>query len=162
MPLQSEPPKCLAVVRIRGDINVRREVKDTLRMLHLPRPNSATLVPSTPTYLGMLQKAKDVLTWGEASPDTVRQLLDKRGQLDANRKLTEEHLKKLGFNSMDDVTNALCSLKVNLKDLTPLKPVFRLHPPRKGFKGSVKRSYVEGGETGYRRGYINELILRML
>ncbi len=36
-----------------------------------------------------------------------------------------------------------------------------LHPPRGGFK-SVKRSYANGGDLGYRGEKINELIGRML
>jgi len=49
-----------------------------------------------------------------------------------------------------------------LKDLPGVKPVFRLHPPRKGFKGSIKKSYRAGGEAGYRGEAINDLIRRMV
>jgi len=110
----------------------------------------------------MLQTAKDVITWGEVSQDTVQQLLAKRGRLTGGRRITEDDLKKLGFTSFEAMAEALCSLKIRLKDLPSVKPVFRLHPPRKGFKRSVKRAYAEGGEVGYRGERINELILRML
>jgi len=43
-----------------------------------------------------------------------------------------------------------------------VKPVFRLHPPRGGFKGSIRKPYGAGGELGYRGAAINELIRRML
>ena len=43
-----------------------------------------------------------------------------------------------------------------------LSPVFRLHPPRGGFKGSTKKPYSDGGELGYRGPAINELIRRMI
>jgi len=39
--------------------------------------------------------------------------------------------------------------------------VFRLHPPKKGFKGKVKRGYTAGGVTGYRGEAINDLIKKM-
>ena len=35
--------------------------------------------------------------------------------------------------------------------------MFRLHPPSKGFKGEVKRSYTPGGVTGYRGENTNNL-----
>ncbi|MEM2203989.1 MAG: 50S ribosomal protein L30, partial [Sulfolobales archaeon] len=43
-----------------------------------------------------------------------------------------------------------------------VKPVFRLHPPSGGFKGSIKKPYGNGGELGYRGQDINDLIRRMI
>ncbi|RLI23172.1 50S ribosomal protein L30, partial [Candidatus Bathyarchaeota archaeon] len=48
------------------------------------------------------------------------------------------------------------------KDLPDIKPVFRLHPPRKGFKGKIKKSFKAGGASGYRGEAINELLERMI
>jgi len=31
-----------------------------------------------------------------------------------------------------------------------MQPVFKLHPPTKGFKGKIKKGYSMGGELGYR------------
>jgi len=39
--------------------------------------------------------------------------------------------------------------------------VFRLNPPKKGYK-SIKKSYKEGGALGYRGEKINNLIQRMI
>jgi large subunit ribosomal protein L30 len=36
-----------------------------------------------------------------------------------------------------------------------------MHPPKKGFKRTVKRPYRDRGELGYRGEAINELIKRM-
>jgi len=47
-----------------------------------------------------------------------------------------------------------CTLQV----IGGIKPVFRLHPPSKGFRGKVMRSYMAGGVTGYRGENINNLI----
>jgi len=46
--------------------------------------------------------------------------------------------------------------------LPNMKPVFRLHPPSKGFKGKVKRSYASGGVAGYRAETINDLLRQMI
>jgi len=153
--------KCLAVVRIRGTVNVRKDVEDTLRMLNLERNCHATLIDDRPSFLGMLRKTQNVVTWGEVSKDTIALLLKKRGRIVGNKKLTDEYVKKIGYESLDALAEAIYNLEVHLKDLPGVKPVFRLHPPRKGFKGSVKKSYSSGGETGYRGEAINELIQKM-
>jgi len=153
--------KCLAVVRIRGTVNVRKEIEDTLRMLNLERNCHATLIDDRPSFLGMLRKAQNVITWGEVSKETIALLLRKRGRIVGNRKLTDEYVKKIGYDSLDALAEAIYNLKVKLKDLPGVKPVFRLHPPRKGYKGTVKKSYSAGGETGYRGEAINELIQKM-
>jgi len=154
--------KCLAVVRIRGIINVRKEVEDTLRMLNLQRNCHATLIDDRPSFLGMLRKAQNIITWGEASKETISLLLKKRGRTTGDKPLTDEYAKKIGYKSLDDLADAIYNLKVMLKDLPGVKPVFRLHPPRKGFKGSIKKSYRAGGEAGYRGEAINDLIRRMV
>ena len=154
--------KCLAVVRIRGIINVRKEVEDTLRMLNLQRNCHATLIDDRPSFLGMLRKAQNIITWGEVSKETISLLLKKRGRTIGDKPLTDEYAKKIGYKSLDDLADAIYNLKVMLKDLPGVKPVFRLHPPRKGFKGSIKKSYRAGGEAGYRGEAINDLIRRMV
>jgi len=153
--------KCLAVVRIRGTVNVRKDIEDTLKMLNLERNCHATLIDDRPSFLGMLRRAQSIITWGEVSKETITLLLRKRGRLVGNKKFTDEYAKKIGYDSLDAVAEALYNLEVELKDLPGVKPVFRLHPPRKGFKGSVKKSYSAGGETGYRGESINDLIRRM-
>lgn len=152
----------MAVVRIRGIINVRKEVEDTLRMLNLQRNCHATLIDDRPSFLGMLRKAQNIVTWGEVSKETISLLLKKRGRTIGDTPLTDEYAKKIGYKSLDDLADAIYNLKVMLKDLPGVKPVFRLHPPRKGFKGSIKKSYRAGGEAGYRGEAINDLIRRMV
>ena len=79
-----------------------------------------------------------------------------------DKKLTDESAKELGYKSLDDLAEALFKVEVECTNLPKVKPVFRLHPPKKGFKGKVKRSYAAGGELGYRGETINELLKRMM
>lgn len=153
--------KCLAVIRVRGLSGVFREIDETLRMLHLTRNCHATLIDDRASYLGMLRKAKDYLVWGEVSREGVALLLGKRGKLVGNKKLTEEYVQGIGYESIDDLAEAIYELKVEYSSLRGVKPLFRLHPPKKGFKGKVKKSYAAGGVTGYRGEVINDLIKRM-
>jgi len=154
--------KCLAVVRLRGTINVRKDVKDTLKLLRLNRVNHATLIPSTPQYLGMLQKAKDYITWGEVSKETILKLLRKRGEIVGGKKLTDHYIQEKGYKNLEEIAEKIYSLEVKLKDLNGIKPVFRLHPPSGGFKKSLKRAFQEGGELGYRGEKINKLLEKMM
>lgn len=154
-------PTCLAVVRIRGQVSVRRDMKDTMNMLHLISPNNATLIPSIPQTLGMLQLAKDHITWGEINQDTLTRMLEDRAESTNGEKLDSQKLQSLGFNSASELASALLQDTVRLTRLKGIRPVFRLHPPRKGFKRSLKRGYSESGETGYRGGAINALLERM-
>ncbi|MFB0567169.1 MAG: 50S ribosomal protein L30 [Candidatus Bathyarchaeia archaeon] len=157
----TEQRKCLAVVRVRGVSDVFREIKETMELLHLPRNCHATLVDNRPAYVGMLKKAQHYLTWGEISKENIALLLKKRGRLVGNKKLTDEYAKEIGYKSLDELAEAIHRTKVEFNKLPRIKPVFRLHPPSKGFKGKVKRSYTTGGVTGYRRENINNLVKRM-
>lgn len=158
----AEKPKCLVAVRIRGVIGASREVKDTLKMLNLKRNNHAVIIKNTPSYIGMLRKAQNYITWGEPSQDTIISLIRKWGRLIGDKKITDEYAKKIGFKSVEDLAKAVFEGKIDYNKLPGIKPFFRLHPPTKGFKGKIKKSYGMGGETGYRGEAINELIQRMI
>ncbi|MDH5437423.1 MAG: 50S ribosomal protein L30 [Candidatus Bathyarchaeota archaeon] len=153
--------KCLAVIRVRGVSDIFRETKETLRMLHLTRNCHATLIDNRPSYLGMLHKAKDYATWGEVSKESVALLLKERGRIAGNKKLTDKYIQEAGYKSLDDLAEAINKTEVEYNSLPNIKPVFRLHPPKKGFKGKIKKSYTAGGVTGYRGEAINDLIKRM-
>jgi large subunit ribosomal protein L30 len=158
----AEKKTCLVAVRIRGMSDISQEIKDTLNMLRLTRNCHATLLDDRPSYKGMLQKSKDYLTWGEVSQENIALLLKKRGRLVGDKKLTDEYAEELGYKSLDDLAEAMFKLEVECTGLPNVKPVFRLRPPKKGFKGKVKRSYAAGGALGYRGDAINDLLKRMV
>ena len=150
-----------AVVRIRGRVGVRKEIEDTLRMLRLKRVNNCVLVPENPSFKGMLEKAKDYITWGEINKETLVALLRKRLRLKGDKRVDEKILKEVtDFNSFEEFADALLEGKIRLKDFERLNPVFRLTPPSKGFK-SVKQHWPKG-DLGYRGEAINELLERMI
>lgn len=151
----------LLVIRIRGTINVSKREEDTLKMLRVERNNYATIIDNRPDYKGMLQKAKDWITWGEPTIDTVKAILEKRGRAPGDKQITEEYIKEIGFESFEDLAAKLVNCEVSINKIEGIKPFFRLHPPKKGFKKSVKRPYRNKGELGYRGEDINELAIRM-
>ncbi len=151
----------VAAIRVRGTVRVRGDIADTMGMLRLNRPNHCVVLPPHETYMGMLRKAKDYITWGEVDGEVLAQLLAARGRRVGGKPLTEAHAKTLGYDSIASLADAVLQGKADLQRLDDLKPVFRLHPPRKGYEG-VKRSFREGGALGDRGQAINELLLRMM
>ncbi len=135
----------LAVVRVRGINSVRGDINDTLKLLRLYRKNYCVVLPDTPSVRGMLQKAKDYITWGEADDATVALLVEKRGE---------------AYSGRTDGYHERKYVEVSGKKL---KPYFRLNPPRGGFeRKGIKVATSIGGALGYRGERINKLIQRMV
>jgi large subunit ribosomal protein L30 len=157
-----EERKTLIAVKIRGTISAQREARETLQFLHLEHTNHAVLLDNRPAYKGMLQRVQAYVTWGEADKSTVKFMVEKRGRLAGDKKLTEEYLHKIGYQNFDELTDAIVSGKVEFAKLQDTVPVFKLHPPSKGYKGKTKKSFRSGGEAGNRGEAINALVQRMV
>ena len=152
-----------AIIRLRGSVDIRPETKYTLDLLRLRRVNHCVIADENAYTKGMIQKVKDYVAWGEISEESLETLLKSRGRLEGGKRLSEEYLKdNTSFLSIKDVVTALLDGSVTMKELISykIKPVFRLHPPRKGHKG-IKRTVKEGGELGYHGDKINELLFKM-
>jgi|BEDMetMinimDraft_2_1075160.scaffolds.fasta_scaffold00020_24 large subunit ribosomal protein L30 len=152
-------PIIFAIVRIRSLIDRNSKIRLTARYLRLTRTNTCTLFPESPQLKGMLDAVSTIATFGEINKETLVELLKKRGRIAGNKPLTLEFINKYGYSSFEQIAEEI--IKTG-KFPSFIKPVFRLSPPRKGFKRSLKKFYAEGGELGYRNGDINELILRMI
>jgi large subunit ribosomal protein L30 len=150
-----------AVIRVRGSVNISKDIADTMRFLRLNRSNHCVVIPENPQYKGMLQKAKDYITWGEIQPETLARLLVTRGSA-AGEKITDSYVKKNSkFKSVIAFAKAVAKGDESMGSLSGLGPVLRLHPPLKGFEG-VKKPFSLGGSLGYRGEKINDLLTRML
>jgi len=122
----------LAVIRIRGEINIKGDIKDTLDMLRLRRKHACVVIEKNASNLGMLQKVKDYSTWGEIDEGTLKLLIEKRAEMNPeDPKRTKPYFR-----------------------LSPPRGGFE----RKGIKTSFQR----GGALGYRGKDINNLIKRMI
>ena len=161
--MEEKNKKRIAVVRLRGSINVSKKVKDTLNMLRLYKRNGCVVIPNTPYYIGMIIKTKDYITWGEIDEQTFLELVKQRGRIVGNKLLTEEYLKDKTKLSFDQLTKNYFAFKIELKQIPGLKLFFKLKPPAKGFeRKGIKTPYSMGGALGYRKDKINDLIRRML
>ncbi|PTD94298.1 50S ribosomal protein L30 [archaeon SCG-AAA382B04] len=145
-----------AAIRVRGTVGIKQEIKDTLKLLNLNRPNHCNLIEQTSDNKGMLQKARNYITWGEINQEGLKHLL-KRTNFKNNS--LEQILEQKNLDSVEKLSSKILSGEIDYSELNP-KQVIRLHPPRKGYK-NTKRSYKEGGSLGYRGEEINQLIYRM-
>ncbi|MDP3990014.1 MAG: 50S ribosomal protein L30 [archaeon] len=138
----------MAVVLVRGFVDVWKPIKDTCQMLRLNRKNYCVVITNTPTNNGMLHKIKDYVTWGPISKETFAELVAKRGEEFKAR--TTDSKEKYSYKSLEF-------------DGKKYKPYFRLNPPRKGFgRKGIKIPFSKGGALGNRGEKINDLLLRMI
>ncbi|MBI2580391.1 uL30 family ribosomal protein [Candidatus Woesearchaeota archaeon] len=136
--------KQFAVIRLRGRTGIRADVEDTLTHLNLQRINNCVIVGESPVILGMLRKAKDYVTWGQIDAETLRLLVEKRGESAASSGANANG-KTAGFNG-----------KI-------YKRYFRLGPPKGGLgRRGIKAAFSKSGALGSRGEKINDLIKRMI
>ena len=155
--------KRIAIVRITGNCRIKKEIEYTFKTLRLYRKNNCIVIPNTPSYVGLLKKVKDFVTWGEIDEATFTELLLKRGKLPAKKSLDEAYIKAKTKLSAQDFVKEFFAFKKELRDIHGLKLFFRLNPPVKGFEiKGTKKPFSQGGALGYRKDKINELIKRMI
>jgi large subunit ribosomal protein L30 len=154
----------LLAVRLRGTATDNPDVRKTMESLKLRHTYNARLLENTPSNLGMLRTAKNLVAWGEPLPELVEVLIGKRGERLPASPIDDAFLRRLGYETMEFLAKSVVAGDVKLRDLTRagLKPVFRLHPPRGGFKRSLRRAASDGGELGYRGDDINRLVKKMI
>ncbi|MDD5699662.1 MAG: uL30 family ribosomal protein [Candidatus Nanoarchaeia archaeon] len=140
----------IILIRIRGEVNVNRDVEETLNRMRLRKKYSCVvLLNPREEQLGMIKKIKDFVAFGKINAETFEKLIEKRGQIiDSKKKVNaRETVKEFEKGKKMEELN--------------LKPFFRLHPPRGGID-SKKHFGVAKGVLGNHGEKINELLERML
>jgi len=149
-----------AVIKMRGVVKSKPDVRRTLQLLNIERTNHCTLINENVHYKGMLQKVKDYVAWGPINVETLSTILRSRGMLEGHKRLTDMHVKaNTDYDTIDSLAQAIIDGEASLQSVPQLKPVLRLHPPRKGHKGIKKPS--PEGVLGYHGDGINALLLQM-
>ena len=153
--------KAFLVVRICGQPDVPYWATTTMSLLKLEKRYRATIIPEKENTLGMLRKIQHYISWQEIDLETTKQLLDKISRKSGYKKVTDEDITAVGFESMDELASALTEGKATLSKLKPLKPWFALDPPRQGFKRSTKRLYGQKGVLGHNK-ELSVIVKRMM
>lgn len=143
----------IAVIRLKGKFSVSPSVDLTLRSLRLDRLYACVLLPEGENAKGMLQACKDLVSYGEASKETISLLLEKRGKTTDGKKLSVA-------KKPEEIAKLSAEIASSPKKLAELgvAPVFFLSPPKGGF-GS-RKAHVPFGPVG-KNPQINDLISRM-
>ena len=152
-----------AVIRVRGTLRVKPDIKETLKLLRLNQVNHCVIIPESVEYKGMLQKTKDYVTWGEIDEDSLKNLISTRGRAIGDKPITDGYIKSSSsFKGIDELAVSLIKGDTKYKDIDGVKPLFRLSPPVKGGYEGIKRHFTVGGALGYRGKAINDLLARMI
>ena len=152
-----------AIVRIKGTRRIAIMVKDTLQSLRLTRANHCVVLPQTPEVMGQIQHVKDYVTYGTVGAKEVAQLIRTRGRLEGDAPVTDAAVAAGSpFKTIDEFAAAIADGKVRYGSLKGVTPIFRLAPPRHGFKGGIKRSVQAHGNLGNRGAAMNKLLERMV
>jgi large subunit ribosomal protein L30 len=149
------------VVRMRGTVNVPFWALTTLQNLYLNKRFSATLVPETSDYLGMLRKIKEWVAWSKADSEIVKTLIEKRGKKITQFDSQKESKKKDEYKGIDELVNVIVNDKIKFSDQSNIKPWFSLNPPRGGFKKKSKKQFTDGGILGNNKDLL-EIVKRMV
>ncbi|MFH1199812.1 MAG: 50S ribosomal protein L30 [Candidatus Micrarchaeota archaeon] len=148
-------------VRIRGSMETRTQVERTLTDMRLGRRNHCAFYKNTASSKGMLQKAKDFITYGDADAATAEKLIRARGQTMGGKPVTDEFVAaNSAYKTIGELAKAIAEGNATLSSVKGMKPVLRLNPPRKGYGGTIKQPFPKGA-LGNRKDKIGELLLRM-
>lgn len=79
--------KKICIIRIRGQVGLNKEMKETLHRLRLRRKYACVVIEPTKEQLGMLKKIKHFVAYGEINEETYKKLKEKRGIKDAKGNL---------------------------------------------------------------------------
>ncbi|MDQ5868826.1 MAG: 50S ribosomal protein L30 [Thermoproteota archaeon] len=150
----------LLVVRIRGTVNIPYWADMTLRNLNLEKKFTATLVPDSPVYIGMLRKIAEMIAWSQADSTIVKELLLKKARKKGSIPVSDSDVPN-EYGNIEGLVRAIVEDKIKISELKNIKPFFRLNPPKGGFKRKTKKAYSDGGILGNNR-ELPDLVRRML
>lgn len=73
----------ICIIRIKGQIGVRKDVEETLFRMRLRRKYACIVIDKPDeVQLGMIKKLRDFIAYGEISEDVYKKLIKERGRKD--------------------------------------------------------------------------------
>lgn len=139
----------IVIIRISGQVKLRREIKETLSRLRLRKKFTCVLInEKDKVKMGMLKRVKDYVAFGNIEKGMLIRLIEKRGKRQEKKEIKEAE------KIVEEIEKGKKLEEVGLK------PFLRLHPPRGGLKSSKKQ--FPRGVLGNHKQEINKLIEKML
>ncbi|GAA6030264.1 hypothetical protein JCM8097_009017 [Rhodosporidiobolus ruineniae] len=161
-------PKVYFVMRIKGINNIAPKPRKILQLLRLLQINNGVFVKVTKATSEMLLRVEPYITYGEPNLKTIRELIYKRGYGKVNKQrlplssnqIIEESLGQYGIISIEDVVAEIANAGPHFKQVSNFLWPFKLSNPTGGFRTRKAPGFIEGGETGKREHFINQLVRR--
>ncbi|SRR3989344_3003 len=139
----------ICIIRIKGEVGLRREIIENLNRVRLKRKYACVVLRPSQDKMGIVKKIKNFVAYGEIDEKTFEKLIEKRGKaIDKKKKIDAKKIVS-GFKEGK-----------SFEELG-LKPFFRLHPPRGGIDSKIHFGKKKGVLGNNKEG-INKLIERML
>ncbi len=128
----------ITVIRIAGLVGIEKRKKEFLDRLRLRKKFSAVLMEKETKEL---KNVRQFISYGEINDETLNMLIKERGRMKGNKKIK-------------NVSEIVVRIKKGEK-VEELKPFFRLHPPKGGFKKKKEKFMGKNNK-------MDELVRRML
>ncbi|GAA5992573.1 hypothetical protein JCM11641_002636 [Rhodosporidiobolus odoratus] len=159
-------PKVYFVMRIKGINNIAPKPRKILQLLRLLQINNGVFVKVTKATSEMLLRVEPYITYGEPNLKTIRELIYKRGHGKVNKQrvplssnqIIEENLGQYGIISIEDIVHEIATAGPHFKQVANFLWPFKLSNPNGGFRTRKAPGFIEGGETGKREHFINDLV----
>jgi len=161
--------KLAFVIRIKGINKIAPKPRKILQLLRLLQINSGVFVRLTKATQQMLKLVEPYVTFGEPNLKSIRELIYKRGFAKINRQriplhdnaVIEENLGKYGIICVEDIIHELATVGPHFKQVNNFLWPFKLSNPNGGWRDRKFKHFVEGGDSGDRQHFINDLIRKM-
>jgi large subunit ribosomal protein L30 len=77
----------IVVIRIKGRVGLSYNINETLDRLRIRKKYACVVIKGTPEEMGMLEKLRDCVAYGEISAEAHKELIKLRGKKDKDGKL---------------------------------------------------------------------------
>ncbi|SCZ95218.1 BZ3500_MvSof-1268-A1-R1_Chr11-2g03362 [Microbotryum saponariae] len=158
--------KVYFVMRIKGINNLAPKTKKIMRLLRLLQINNGVFVRVTKATSQMLLMVEPYITYGELSLSAARSVIYKRGALKINgqripitsNQVVEQALGKHGILTIEDIVHEIVTCGPAFKQVSNALWPFKLSNALGGYRTRKFKTFIEGGETGKREHFINDLV----
>lgn len=162
-------PKLVFVVRIKGIMKIPPKPRKVMQLLRLTQINAGVFVKVTKATSELLKLIEPYVAYGYPSLATIRKLIYKRGfgKVRSQRialtdnEIIETALGKYGIASIEDLIHEIYTVGPNFKQANNFLWPFKLSNPTGGFRTRKFFHFIQGGDTGNREQYINNLVKQM-
>ncbi|CAN6652825.1 large ribosomal subunit protein uL30A [Trichomonascus vanleenenianus] len=162
--------KLVFAIRIKGVNKIAPKPRKALQLLRLHQINNGVFIRLTKATAELLRIVEPYIAYGYPNLGTVRKLIYKRGYGKVNKQrialsdnaIIEANLGQYGIVCMEDLIHEIYTVGPNFKQASNFLWPFKLSNPSGGWGVPRKfKHFIEGGSTGNREEFVNELVSKM-